>query len=239
MSKSILLACPVSAYKSYVLFDWLKYVKKHFGAQCDILLVDNSKDKYFHRKIRKTGISVIYRPPYTNETLPEVMAECLNIINRYLQRGGYEYLFSVECDVYPPPGTLDLLKSYRLDILAASYCIDFGPERKLMYQTVEGITKHTIRNMSQAESFGYVNGAIRPVLNPGLGCTLIRAEVISGYTFYTDQEAWKVHADSFFYRDMKLRNQPVYVHTGIICKHLNSNWNEINKRFEKRKNLAY
>ena len=81
MSKSILLACPVSAYKSYVLFDWLKYVKKHFGAQCDILLVDNSKDKYFHRKIRKTGISVIYRPPYTNETLPEVMAECLNIIS--------------------------------------------------------------------------------------------------------------------------------------------------------------
>ncbi len=239
MNKSILLACPVSAYKSYILFDWLKYIKQHFGAQCDILLVDNSKEKTFHREIRKTGTSVIWRPPQKNESLTEVMAECLNIINRHLQRGGYEYLFSVECDIFPPPGTLEVLKAYKKGILAASYCIDFGPDRKLMYQTVEGITKHTVRGMTQAESFDYVNGAIRPVLNPGLGCTLIRAEVIRDYIFYTDQQASKVHADSFFYRDMRVKHQPVYVHTGIICKHFNSNWNEINKRFERRKSLAF
>lgn len=232
--KKILLACPVSEYKAYVLFDWLKYVKLHFGAQCDILVVDNSREITFHRQIKCTGTPVIWRPPHKGESLPDVMADCLNIINRYLQKNGYTHLFSVECDVFPPPGTLDILKAYDPGILSASYCIGLGSTRRMMYQVVEGLTLHTLRGMTRNESFDFVSGAIRPVQSPGLGCVLIRSVILAGYTFYTDQEAWKVHADSFFFRDMKIRNQPVYVHTGILCKHLNSNWNEINKRYNHR-----
>lgn len=232
--KKILLACPVSAYKSYVLFEWLAYVKQHFGDQCDILLIDNSKEKQFHRKIRQTGTAVIWRPPYKNEPLPDVMADCLNIINRKLQSGGYTHWFSIECDIFPPPGTLDILKAYDPGILGVSYCIGFGKSRRMMFQTSEGIQRLTVRGMEQNESFLFIDGSIRPVLNPGFGCTLIRAPIISNYTFYADQEVWRVHADSFFFRDMKINNQPVYVHTGIICKHFNSDWNEINNNYSKR-----
>lgn len=236
--KKILLACPVSAYKAYILFEWLAYVKRHFGRDCDILLVDNSKDKAFHREIRRTGTAVIWRPPYKNEPLPDVMADCLNIINRKLQRDGYTHWFSIECDVFPPPGTLDILKAYDPGILAASYCIGAGVNRRMMFQTTEGIQRLTVRGMEQVESFQYITGSIQTVLNPGFGCALIRAPIIKNYTFYTDQEVWKVHADSFFYRDMRIKNQPVYVHTGIICKHLNSDWNDINKHFTtKRSNF--
>lgn len=231
--KKILLSCPVSSYKSYVLFEWLKYIKEHFGHYCDIMLVDNSVEKSFHREIRRSGTAVIWRPPYKNEALADVMADCLNIINRKLHRDGYTHLFSVECDVFPPAGTLDVLAAYDPGIIAASYCINFGTARHMMYQCVEGFTVPTVRSMSQAESFAFVDGSIRPVLNPGLGCVLIRSEILKNYTFYTDQEACKVHADTFFYRDMRHANQAVYVHTGIICKHLNSSWNDINKKFKK------
>lgn len=233
--KKILLACPVSAYKSYILFDWLAYVKQHFGDRCDILLVDNSKDKRFHREIKRTGTAVIWRPPHPNERLPDVMADCLNIINRKIQRDGYTHWFSIECDVFPPPGTLDVLLAYDPGIIGASYCIGFGAMRRMMFQAQEGINRLTVRGMEQAESFWFVNGAIRTVLNPGFGCTLIQSPIMRDYTFYTDQEVWKVHADSFFFRDMRIKNQPVYVHTGIICKHLNSNWNEINESYNKNR----
>jgi hypothetical protein len=232
--KKILLACPVSDYKAYVILDWLAYIKQHFSDQCDILLIDNSKKVTFCRMIKKTGAAVIWRPPRKGELLSEVMADCINIINRALQRGGYTHLFSVECDVFPPAGTLDLLKAYDPGIIAASYCINFAEDRKMMYQVAEGIEQLTIRNMTQRESFGYVDGSIRQVLSPGLGCTLIRAEILKDYTFYTDEKVWKVHADSFFFRDMRLKKQPVYVHTGIICKHLNSTWNDINTNYQQR-----
>lgn len=235
--KKILLACPVSSFKAYIFAEWLAYVKRYFGDQCDILIVDNSKEKTFHRQIRRTGTPVIWRPPHKNESLPDVMADCLNIINRKLQREAYTHWFSVECDVFPPPGTLDILKAYDPGIIAASYCIGAGENRRMMFQTAEGINRISVRGMEQAESFQFITGGIQPIINPGLGCTLIEAKLIEGYTFYTDQEVWRVHADSFFFRDLKIKNQPVYVHTGIICKHLNSDWNEINKKYRTRSNF--
>lgn len=233
--KKILLACPVSSFKAYILLDWIAYIKDHFTDQCDILLVDNSKEKQFHRIIAKTGTPVIWRPPRKGESLPEVMADCLNIINRKLQQYGYTHWFTVECDVFPPVGTLDVLKAYNQPVIAASYCINFGAQRKMMYQVAEGFNHRKVFNMSQLSSFTMVDGQLHQVLSPGLGCTLIRADVVSDYTFRVDTvNANKVHADTFFFVDLKYKNIPVYVHTGIICEHLNSNWNDINKKFKQR-----
>lgn len=233
--KKILLACPVSEFKAYILLDWIQYIKQNFGHVCDILLIDNSTNKRFHREIAHTNTPVIWRPPRKGELLTEVMADCLNIINRKLQRYGYTHWFSVECDVFPPAGTLDVLMAYRQPVIAASYCINFGVQRKMMYQVAEGFKHGKVFNMSQLSSFTMVDGQFHPVLSPGLGCTLIRADVVHDYTFRVDTvNADKVHADTFFFVDLKYKNIPVYVHTGIICNHLNSNWNDINKKFKQR-----
>lgn len=230
--KKILLACPTSEYKRYVLFDWLKYIKEHFGQQCDILLIDNSKNKHFHREIKQTGTAVIHRPPRRGEPLNQVMADCLNLVNNYLKKHAYSHWFSVECDVFPPPGTLDVLLAYDMGITAASYCTDFGQNRKMVYQRAEGTIVGNIQNMTQSESFLFTDGQIKRVLAAGIGCVLIQRQIIAAYQFRTEAGKPKVYADTFFYQDMKLLKQPVYVHTGILCNHKNSNWNEINRRFK-------
>lgn len=246
----ILLACPVSEYKRYILFQWLDYVlslkkqdfevdKSQFNefVKFDVLLVDNSPKEAFHREIKAyyPGVYVVRRKPYENETLAETMAECNNIISRYVLRNNYDYLFSLECDVFPPPAILSRLLAYNKPVISALYNIGHYPERRLMVQCLEEVSPREmqIRNLTTKESLLFVNGQCKQVFNAGLGCTLISRDVLHGYQFHAEPESG-VHADTHFGYDLFNRGIPWMVDTSLICKHFNSDWNLIRQTHARK-----
>lgn len=229
----ILLACPVSEYKNYILPHWLTRVKELRKVYpFDVLLVDNSPDKFYHRGLYKyINATIIRRPQLKNETLAETMAECNNIINAHLQKKKYDYLFSLECDVFPPVDVLPKLLAHQKEIVSACYNIGHGPDRTLMVQQLILLQnqKSKIINVLPEHGFNLIDGTLKQVYACGLGCILISTETLKNYNFRVEKELI-VHADTFFHFDMNSKNIPVYLDTSIICTHVNSHWNSINQK---------
>lgn len=232
MSK-VLLAAPVSKYKEYVLFDWIRYIKKLDG-EYDILLIDNSMDISFHRKIRKMGVACMYHKPRKNEPrLNETIANCSNELLDYFLKGEYTHFFSLECDVFPPKDIIVRLLSHGVPVVSAMYFIGNGNNIRPMIQVADN--EWTIVNSDFEHVFWKITGGLTRTVGCGKGCLMIAREVFenTGIRFRVEPDKI-VHDDTFLAKDLYDAEIPVMVDTSLYCTHYQSMWNEINK---KHKNL--
>jgi hypothetical protein len=237
--KSILLACPISEYKDYILPQWLDYIKTLIipeGYSLSYLFVDNSLDIRHFRKLKNNYFDIKYRPPYKNERLNDTMKSCLNIIRKKVVEEEFHYFFSLECDIFPPKDILINLLNHKEAVVSACYNIGFNDTRRLMLQYPNPKENGTIdvKNVSLMEGFKAINGDLIKVYGCGIGCTLIRWDVLENYLFRTDPSL-EVHADTFFHVDLYERNFESWLDTSIFCRHYNSSWNAIKKINEKRR----
>jgi hypothetical protein len=229
----ILLACPVSDFKEYVIFDWINHVKKF---AVDILLVDNSPNIQFSRRLQKEGIKVIYRKPRNNETMQENITSCMNLIKKYCDVHNYDYLFSVECDVFPPLDALTRLYAHNLPLVSGLYNISQSEGRALMLQQLIEVQpgEFHVVNVDVIEGFNFVDGTVKKIFGAGFGCLLINLKYFKNYFFHVDKNL-SVHHDTFFYSDIAKIGLQHHVDTSILCEHKNSSWKIINKKFNARK----
>jgi hypothetical protein len=228
----ILLACPVSDYKEYILFEWLHHLKTLDGF-FDIFLVDNSYTPDLAIKLKKAGYNIIGVMPDKNDVKKvRTMAKCMEIIRNYALINNYDYLFSLECDVFPPKDIIARLLEINNPAAGATYFIDSGPFSRLMVQRTEPETlagESIVRNLTIDESFLFCDGTVKFAFGIGLGCVLIHKSILTRVKFRYEPGSL-VHADSYFYRDLYNLKQPVKVHTGIICTHINQDWGEIARK---------
>ena len=114
--RKILLATPIRDIKEYCIYKWLDSVKKLKG-DFDILLVDNSDTINFTNRVREycESISleafVIHLSDMNGKVGHERIAVSRGIIQREFLKRGYAFLFSLECDILTPEGTIELLLS--------------------------------------------------------------------------------------------------------------------------------
>ncbi|MCF8359238.1 MAG: hypothetical protein K9H26_10795 [Prolixibacteraceae bacterium] len=238
--KKVLVACPLSEYKHYIIPLWIEHLKKMKSVYpFDILLVDNSHNKTYSRFLKEYSgcIQIVHRPPHKNEKLlSQTMAACNNIILNHLSRNNYDYLFSLECDVFPPFDSLPRLLAANCNVISGIYNIGRGATKKAMIQVLEknSVPELNVRNVTTREGFQLIDGTIKPIFGCGIGCTLINANLLKNYSFHVDQK-FTIHADTHFYTDMYNAGVPVYLDTSIFCEHHNTaNWSEINKRHEQK-----
>jgi hypothetical protein len=228
----ILLACPISDHKEYIIYEWLEYLKK-LETEFDILLVDNSHTIDFSIKITRLGYKVIRVEPFKNDpNKNKTMAKCMEIIRLYALAGNYDYFFSLECDVFPPVHIINTLYKTKLEksdkeaVIGATYFIDQGEYSRLMIQRIEPDkpgSESIVRNLTIDESFLFCNGQVKYAFGIGFGCVLIHRATLEKITFRTEPGS-QLHADSIFYKDLYALKIPVLVHTGIICHHINQDW---------------
>ena len=233
----VLVACPTYDGKNYCIEDWMKLIQNMKYNNYDILIVDNTNDggKNAEWMADYFDIEVIHH--YRDDiALNEVMAECNNIIRDRVLEEGYDFLMSIESDVFPPDTIIPRLMNHQKLVASAMYEIGLGDYRYPLIQIVEPEEGEEgtgmVRQLHWGEMMNFINAGLKRVHGCGIGCSLIHKDVLEQYPFRTDPE-YSTHADSYFYMDLWNAGLPVYLDTDLLCRHKNTDWEVVYKNREK------
>jgi hypothetical protein len=229
----ILIAAPTAKVKDYCFKDWTKNVKSFTYPNFDIILIDNSIGTY-SLKLAEHFLTR-HIEPYKNETNRETILRCQNYIREYFLEHDYDYLFSLETDIFPPVNVIEYLLLLNKDVVCLPYFVGQAYySRIMMFDTEDFGLIRLGKPMSQDKSFLFFDGKVKQVNQPGIGCMLIKRHIIEKFAFRIDlNDPAKSHADVYFNEDLRKAGIPVYMDTSFICQHINKNW----RKLEQFKNL--
>ena len=240
MRPKVLLATPTHDGKAYCLEFWVRRVRAiQKVTPCDVLMADNSLGEGYARQMRKLGIKVL-RSPARDEPL-QSLAEARGKLYAYAIRHGYDYLFSLEQDLFPPPDILQYLLAMRQSVksehavVAAPYLIKYLSRPEPPYHTVDQLTsvardlilsertKEPMQRLATGREM-LANPGVERVFAAGLGCALVDVGILKRIKVRYSQATYQPD-DAFFYLDLRDLDIPVYVDTRLIDKviHISGN----------------
>ncbi|MDX2000961.1 MAG: hypothetical protein SFW35_00885 [Chitinophagales bacterium] len=223
--KRILLAAPVSNKKAYVLDEWLQHIRQFSYPAYDILLVDNSHDEHYHQSLWDKGFQCLYCPP-GNKRAPEYIADSQNMLRDYFLKEGYDYLFSLECDNFPPLDIIELMLGYKVDNFNIPYFL------KKDHHTTLGVQKSVInyggwcanKVLAPADSVAEFDGKVKYFYAPSFGCSLFSRRLVERVRYRVEANNPFAFSDSFWHMDSNKLGIRPWVHMGIICEHRRFTW---------------
>ena len=148
----VLVACPIYKGKDYCVDEWIKLIKNLRYSNYDIFLVDNTADGGEHaRWVSETyGIEIIHH--YRKDaSLCQIMCECNNILRKKTIDEGYDYLMSIESDVFPPKNIIPKFINQGKPIISGIYKIGFGTWKYPLLQVVEQIPPPNIKDIDKKD----------------------------------------------------------------------------------------
>ena len=83
------------------------------------------------------------------------------------------------------------------------------------------------RILTIQEGVSIFGTGLRMIHGCGLGCTLIRREIVERFPFWTDNTLDNKHHDVYFYLDLHNARIPVFVDTDVLVKHKPSRWDDV------------
>ncbi|MDP2907669.1 MAG: glycosyltransferase family A protein, partial [Nanoarchaeota archaeon] len=181
MMPKVLVGCPTSDLKGYALERYIRGIKDLNYENFDILLVDNSKTDNYLKKIKKLGLPVV-KGTY-NDSARQRIIDSRNIIRQKVLDGDYEYFFSLEQDVVPPPDMIQKLLGHNKKIVSGvyfTYQIDKGINVGLTPVLRKKVGKDGLVIMSKED---VVQPRFMEVGACGLGCVLIHRDVLEKIKF--------------------------------------------------------
>jgi len=245
----VLVACPTYKGKDYCVDEWVDHIKNLKYTNYDILLVDNTADEGEHAKwLSDTyGIEVIHH--YRKDTaLNQMMAECNEIIRKRVIDEGYDYLMSIESDVFPPKNIIPKLMNHKKLVVSGMYKIGYGRMNFPLIHIAEptnvitedgsGKVEGRIRQLWWDEIMNFVDGEVNQVHGCGIGCALIHNYILKDTSFRVEKGN-STHADSIFYMDLWNKEIPVFLDTSIMCKHKNRDWGKVWKERNEDFDIKY
>ncbi len=229
----ILVGCPTSFHKAYCLEAYLAAVKALTYKHITFVLVDNSPDDSYADLLESKGITV-FKAPYHAESARERIVVSRNMLRQHALDNDYDYFFSLEQDVIPPPDVLEQLLSCQQPVVTGVYCKDYTltKEGRPISKTVMPLLYRRVNDefVEQLKWKDVEQNAIFPVAVSGLGCLLIHRDVLQKIFFRFDPVK-EVFDDVWFCEDLYHLKIPLYANTAVKCKHLVSgmNWESITK----------
>ena len=220
MIPKILVGCPASDFKRYALERYAEGVKALNYDNFDVLLVDNSKNSDYLKKINSLGLPAV-KGAYSDAARQRII-DSRNVLRQKVLDEGYDYLFSLEQDVIPPANVIQNLLSHEKKIVSGVY---------FSYQTNNGITllvpllwkksgKDNVRFMLEREVSEH---KLIEVGAAGLGCILIHRDVLKKIKFRFDKEN-KGFDDMWFCSDSFNEGFKIFADTSVKCRHLIKGW---------------
>jgi hypothetical protein len=220
----ILLAAPTSTYKDYIFLEWYLHASTLTYSNYDLLIVNNSRDKTYHEKLKKMGINTLWVNP-EGKSCKDYVCESQNMLRDYFLEHDYDYYFSLEVDIFPPRNVIEKLLCAKKQLISAPYFYDFGKKSKpLLYCFSQDKNKiyHNYQ-VDLLQSLEVCNGDVVQVYAAGIGCMLIERAVMEKIKFRIDPKI-DAFSDTPFYIDLYNNKIFNYIDTSMICKHYNSDW---------------
>ena len=226
----ILVGCPTYKGYAYCIQEYLSRVRSLTFPSFDLALVDNSEDDSYAAFLRSQGIMVLRGPHLSS--IPERITISRNILREYALAHGYDYLFSLEQDVIPPPDVLERLLAHNQKIVTGVY-FKLYPLTLTQTGKKDGKVVKRIKALAPvlfafSTSPGKMEIFTAKTLDPprllkvrasGLGCMLIHRSVLEQISFRFDPSV-DTYDDVLFCNDLLDKGFSLYADTGIRCKHL-------------------
>ena len=126
----ILVGCPTSDHKAYCLEPYIKAVTSLSYPDYDIMIVDNSKEDAYHKRITellkkfaKDKQFKVIKDEYF-ENFKDRIVHSRNLIRDELIKNKYDCFLSLEQDVIPPKDVIERLLSHNKAIATGVYFKD-------------------------------------------------------------------------------------------------------------------
>lgn len=222
--KRVLVCGPQSDVKKYCFDEWAENVKNFTYPHFDVFIADNSLTKDFSEEIKQKGFKCINITDDSNrDSVLKRLATSHELCRQYAIRNNYDYMLHLETDVFPPIDVIEKLMFERKGIIGALYQLSDDSARMPMLNTISSdIEDYRVATYGKYNNY-LIKGKPVKTLSAGLGCVLIRRDVFTRFGFRHIEGA-KWFPDVVFINDLYSKKKPYYAHTGIICKHKNSNW---------------
>lgn len=220
MEPKILVGCPTSNHKNYALERYAKGVKSLSYDNFDVLLVDNSRNDNYIKKIKSLDLPVA-KGPYSDAARQRII-DSRNVLRQKVLDEGYDYFLSLEQDIIPPEDVIQKLLSHDKKIVTGVY---------FSYQTNNDVTllvpllwkrvsKDEVRFMLEKE---VVEPKLMEVDACGVGCILIHRDVLQKVKFRYDKNDAGFD-DVWFCKDAFDSGFKIFADTSVKCKHLIEGW---------------
>ncbi|MBS3151228.1 glycosyltransferase [Candidatus Woesearchaeota archaeon] len=218
--KKILVGCPTSSYHEYALEEYARAVKSLTYPNYDILLVDNSKDDLYFKKLKLLNLPTI--KGRWHEEARERIVESRNILRQKVIDDDYDYFLSLEQDVIPPKDIIERLLQHKKRVINGVYFNYINAKEGTRLAPVIW----TKVNMKKEERYflhpSQLNKGLMKIAISGVGCILIHRSVLEKIKFRYEKQ-YPSFDDIFFGLDCKENNIGIYADTNIVCKHLIKN----------------
>ena len=219
VSPKILVGCPTHEVKDYCLELYAKAVKSLTYKNFDVLLVDNSPNDAYLEKIKSFGLNAIKGPGF--ETAIKRIIASRNLLRKHFLENDYDYLFSLEQDVLPPPDAIEKLLQHKKKIISGVY---FNVQRNLagkviplamLWSKIEGST-----GIHLSEEFIFDKPGLHEVVACGMGSVLIAREVVEKIPFRAGRSIDEGWDDMFFCGDANRNGFKIFANTSVMCQHV-------------------
>lgn len=225
----VLVAAPQHESKNYCWEEWADRVKNLTYPNYEVFLADNSPDKSNMKMIQQYGFDSQWSPKHKNGLIARIN-EGHEACRKKAISGKFDYMLHLETDVIPPYDVIERLMNHKREVCSGLYDIFYGERRKLMVQIAEK-TDRSIRDFRTTqflleEEVDFFNGGVQQVYHAGIGCALIRRDILEKIPFRVTKGN-HAHSDTWFAHDLFQHKIPMYVDTTVQCKHLNFTWLEV------------
>ena len=231
-AKRVLVCAPQSDVKRYCFDEWAENVKNFTYPHYDVFIADNSLTKDFSEEIKEKGFKCINITNDENKkSVLKRLATSHELCRQYALRNNYDYVFHLETDVFPPIDIIERLMFENKGVIGALYQLSDDSARVPMLNRISS----DLDDYRVAIYGGYNNymitGGPKKTLSAGLGCVLIKKDVLKRFPFrHIEDASW--FPDVVWINDLYRKGMPYYAHTGIICKHKNSEWGVFGKDYK-------
>ena len=219
----VLVGCPTCDVYGYCLQEYLQGVKDLTYPNYDLLIVDNSKDKEYYKKI----CADVVKGEYVEPAVKRIVISRNILRKEVLEK--YDYFLSLEQDVIPPKDIIErMLKSGKKLVTGVYYNFQMiNGKNQLRPLLWKRIGKDRVKALSFEEIEG---GSLMEVGACGLGCLLIDKEILKNIKFRYDPND-NGFDDMWFCQDTFNQGHKIFADTSLKCKHLikGGGWEGIKK----------
>jgi hypothetical protein len=229
MIPKVLIFTAIYDKKDYSMSKFLACARKINYPNFRHIFIDNSEDLEYFTKLKRQGLDV-YHVQRGNNTR-ESLARAQEFARILASNEDYDYILSIESDIYVTPDVVQTLLFHAKDVVSAWYEIG-TKEIRVPCITIayfdEKIGAYGTRLLKPDEFKEYTNNGLKVVQAAGMGCCLIYKSVFLRFPFTYD-ERFTGHSDIYFFNDCFNNKIPVFVDTDLRFEHENSDWSKVER----------